>query len=152
MQIEIIKVNSLNTSNDSTKIFGLYLKKFQSYLHMLHWYSPNHNVHEILGEVYESIDGSFDKLQEEIIGTTRLNGAVFPMINNHLDVDELSQYGRDVCQIIEFYNKASSELKTILCSIDFNQFVTTVQSGINNTKEDIITTLNKGSYLLSMVN
>jgi hypothetical protein len=150
MEIEIVKITTPD-SLDSTRVFGLILKSVQTHIHLLHWYAEDINVHEILGEVYESLDESFDKLQEEIIGTTKSYNAIFPSFNLQIDTQDLSQYNVDPATTINSYNDISTQLKNILSSVEFNTFVNTVCSGLNNTKEDILTILNKGSYLLSMV-
>ena len=151
MEIEIIQTSAVENTLDPTRKFGVYLKKVQSHLHLLHWYAGDYSAHEILGEIYESLDGLFDKLQEEIIGTSKYHNSIFPSFSVMLDVADISQYSCDVSNTIKLYNDLSQQLKTVLTSIEFNGYIANVQSGIANTRDDIITTLNKGSYLLSMV-
>jgi hypothetical protein len=42
-------------------------------------------------------------------------------------------------------------LRRILSSIEFKEYVENVDSGLNNTAEEIITALNKANYLISMI-
>lgn len=150
MNIEIVKTSTPDTL-DSTRVFGLILKAVQTHIHMLHWYAEDINVHEILGDVYKDLNKSFDTFQEEIIGSAKSYNAIFPSFNLQIDAQDLGQYNVDPATAINSYNNISSQFKTILSSMEFSTFVNTVESGLNNTKEDILTTLNRGSYLLSMV-
>lgn len=152
MEIEIIKVQTLDTSEDSTRHFGILLKKIQASIHMLHWYAGNYNVHKILGKLYEELDELFDKLQEEIIGTAKIQGSVFPSFTDNLDIDELNSSIKTPEEVIGYYKKINDLVQETLTSLEFNNYVTTVKSGITNTKEDIITLFNRTNYLLSMVN
>jgi DNA-binding ferritin-like protein len=151
MEIEIIRTSAVGNPLEPTKKFGLYLKKFTSSLHLLHWYAGDYSAHEILGDVYKDLDKTFDKLQEEIIGTCKGDGVVFPSFNIILDVGNLEQYNCDVQKTIQFYTELSNQVKSILTSIEFNLYISSVQSGIANTRDDILSILNKGSYLLSMI-
>jgi DNA-binding ferritin-like protein len=152
MEIEIIKIQSQSDPLDSTREFGIFLKKIQGSVHMLHWYATDYNVHEILGELYESLDGLFDKLQEEIIGTSMIQNVNFPTFSTGLEIDNIEQFKGEAQDIILSYNKISKITQEILTSLEFNSYISSVKSGINNTKEDIITNFNKTSYLLTMVN
>jgi DNA-binding ferritin-like protein len=152
MQVEIIKINSEGVSLDSTRQFGVTLKKIHSSIHLLHWYAADINVHEILGDLYASLDGLFDKLQEEIIGTSRIQNSLFPNINSNIDIEDINQYKGDAEDILSNYKKVNEFTQNLLTSLEFNNYITTVKSGINNTKEDILSSFNKANYLLSLVN
>ena len=148
MQIEIIKTSTPNNLN-STMDFGILLNNITASIKMLHWYSDNYNVHEILGELYESLIDLFDKLQEEIIGTCKQYNVPFPSFTS----DNFNPKNINCEQnIIQSYSDLSEKTKNIFCSMEFNSFVNTSNSGINNTKEDILTSINKTNYLISMVN
>jgi DNA-binding ferritin-like protein len=151
MEIEIIRTSAVENPLDPTKKFGLYLKKISSCLHLLHWYAGDYTAHEILGEVYEDLDKTFDKLQEEIIGTCKGEGVIFPSFDIVLDVGNLEQYSCDPNKTVEFYSSLSNQIKTVLTSMEFNLYISSVQSGIANTRDEILSILNKGSYLLSMI-
>lgn len=151
MEIEIIRTSAVGNPLEPTKKFGLYLKKVISSLHLLHWYAGDYSAHEILGEIYGDLDKKFDKLQEEIISTCKGDNVVFPTFEVVLDVGNLEQYNCDVQKTVEFYTQLSNQVKSILTSMEFNLYVSSVKSGIGNTRDDILTILNKGSYLLSMV-
>jgi DNA-binding ferritin-like protein len=151
MEIEIITTSAINTL-DSTRNFGLFLTKSQSIIHMVHWYSLNYNVHEILGNLYESLDPLFDKLQEEIIGTVRNSNVIFPMFNSTTyDMDNISLYRDDEALIVDTYYNVYKNVTDVLTSIEFKNYTTQVKSGINNTIEEIISTFNKANYLLGLV-
>ena len=119
---------------------------------MLHWYSNDYQVHLILGELYDSLDDLFDKLQEEIIGTSRIQKVNFPSFNSNLKLEDINQFKGGIQEIVNTYNSVANCTKELLTSIEFNGYVTSVKSGINNTKEEIITSFNKADYLLSLIN
>jgi DNA-binding ferritin-like protein len=151
MEIEIIKIQPESCELDATIQFGIFLKKVQSILHLLHWYSKNYNVHEILGNLYETLDKKFDKLQEEIIGTSRENNVLFPSFSPFLDIDNIEQYKGNIEDTILNYKILAKCLQDILTSIEFKNYTNSINSGINNTVDDVLTALNKANYLLSMV-
>lgn len=142
-------------SLDPTRVFGLFLKKAISTIHMVHWYTLNYDVHLILGDLYKDLDKKIDQLQEEIIGTCRQTGVMFPMFStsnpNIFDLENISQYKDDTRRIIDGYYWVYKALVEALTSTEFNGYVSQVKSGIQNTVDDILTTLNKANYLLSMV-
>lgn len=145
-QIQII--NSL----DTTREFGLFLNKVSSTIKMIHWYTEDYNAHKLFGKLYDNLNELFDKLQEEIIGTSKTGNVLFPKLNLLTDnIENLENYQNNQ-KIIDVYNQTSSVLKNLLCSLEFKQYTDSVQSGINNTKEEIISELNKTEYLLSMIN
>lgn len=150
MEIEIIKIQSQADPLDSTREFGIFLKKIHSLIHLLHWYAGNHNIHIILGDLYESIDELFDKLQEEIIGTSSIQNVNFPAFSFNLDLNSEHLKGSPE-DILNSYKKVNNSIQETLTSLEFNSYITSVKSGLTNTKEDIITAFNKANYLLSMV-
>jgi DNA-binding ferritin-like protein len=151
MEIEIITT----TQNDlhSIKSFGILLNKVTSTIKMLHWFVLDHNAHEILGDLYDDLTSNFDKLEEEIIGTCRSNNTQFPNFNIDIfnQMSDMIEPYNDNQTIIDCFYNTSNAFKDILTSSEFNDFLTNVKSGINNTKEDIISNLNKAEYLISMV-
>jgi len=163
MEIEIIKTSQNNdqiiptfgqtTDNlDSTRIFGLFLTKALATIRMVHWYILNYDAHIIIGDLYDSLDGRFDKLQEEIIGTARQTGVLFPMTSPEIfDLENFSQYKDDTYRIIDTYNWVYKKTVEVLTSTEFKGYVSQVDSGIQNTVDDILTKFNKANYLLSMV-
>jgi DNA-binding ferritin-like protein len=160
MEIEVTQINTqtiptfgdITDSLDSTRLFGLFLSKALATIHMVHWYVLNYDVHIILGDLYEDLDGKFDKLQEEIIGTARDTGAVFPMVSPAVfDLENLSQFKDNTSRIIDTYYWVNKSVVEVLTSTEFNGFTSQVKSGIQNTVDDILTKFNKANYLLSMV-
>jgi DNA-binding ferritin-like protein len=151
MEITVITSREERTS-DSTQFFGILLSKSLTLIHMIHWYILNPNVHEILGDLYEDLDGLFDKLQEEIIGTSKMQGKQFPSFSpESLNIDDLNQYEGDNNDLMETYYKTTVKLTAILNSLEFSNYIESIDSGLNNTREDIISRINKANYLLSMI-
>jgi len=148
-----IVVNTTNIENslDSTRSFGLSLNKTLTIIKMVHWYTQNYNAHKILGDLYESLSDLFDKLQEEIIGTCQQQNKPFPQIFIDLDSDNIQNYIPENQKNMESYYKVNQTICAALKSPEFNSFLESVTSGINNTKEEILSQFNKANYLLNMV-
>lgn len=152
MEIEIIQVKSQEDQVDPTRHFGIFLKKVNTLIHMIHWYANDYQVHKILGKLYEDIDELFDTLQEEIIGTSKVQNVKFPKFITNIDVDNIEQYKGNTQDVINTFNKTNEIVQNILTSIEFNGYVSSVKSGINNTRDEILTKFNRANYLLSLVN
>ena len=151
MEITVIRPPEEN-SLESTQYFGLLLSKTLTLIHMTHWYILNPNIHEILGDLYEDLDGLFDKLQEEVIGSAKLQGKPFPYFSpDCLDTENIDQYKGDNVDLMETYHKTTTKLIAILNSLEFTNYIGSVSSGLNNTKEDILSRVNKANYLLAMI-
>jgi len=163
MEIEITQITQNNNqpiptfgditdSLDSTRLFGLFLSKALVTIHMVHWYVLNYDAHIILGDLYDDLDSKFDKLQEEIIGTARQTGALFPMTSPSMfDLENISQYKDNTSRIMDTYYFVNKSVVNVLTSTEFKGFTSQVKSGIQNTVDDILTKFNKANYLLSMV-
>ena len=143
--------SQIENSLDSTRNFGIALNKVLTTIKMVHWYTEDYNVHKILGNLYESLSDLFDNLQEEIIGTSKQQNKLFPQINFELDSDNIHNYVPMNGINMETYYKSVQILFSVLESSEFNAYVESVSSGINNVKEEILTIVNKANYLLSMV-
>jgi CII-binding regulator of phage lambda lysogenization HflD len=153
MNIEITNnQNFILTSNlDSIKEFGIILNKISSYIKMSHWFINDYNTHKLLGEMYSDLDELFDKLQEEIIGTSEKYKVQFPKFNVSLfQIECLEDYSKNNSIINKLHN-ILDELKNILTTLEFNDYCTKVKSGIANTKDEILSTINEKIYLLSMI-
>lgn len=152
MNIEITTSDTSMVTHtlDSTRYFGITLNKVLSNIKMIHWYVQDYNVHNIMGNFYDNLEDLFDKLQEEIIGTSKNCGVIFPSFNNIiLDFDKIENYN-DETNLKDCFSKNTETLKSLLTSLEFNNFINSVTSGINNTKEEILSEINKTNYLLSM--
>jgi hypothetical protein len=152
MQIQVVATTPVECSLDATREFGILLTKALSIIHMVHWYAPNYDTHVILGDLYDSLDDLFDKLQEEIIGTSKLQNQQFPSLGPVvLDLDYINQYRSEGNNIMDTYTKTYQTVVNILSSLEFTSYVDNVRSGLNNTKEEVFTSFNKANYLLSLV-
>jgi hypothetical protein len=152
MEIEVITTSAMSSSLDSTRVFGIILNKATSTIKMLHWYVCDHNAHEILGDLYDDLTDLFDKLQEEVIGTSKEYSVIFPSFNiSAIQLEHIEMY-QDNKVIIDYYYGVVNTIKDMITSLEFDNYVTSVKSGINNTKEDIISRINKANYLMSMIN
>lgn len=150
MEIEIIKI----TPKAEAIQIAEYLTNFLSKVKILHWYTLNYDLHKILNDTYDNLSEHFDSLQEEIIGTSRINSHSFP----NLDLSNSKTLSSDYCflssdkSIVEFYNILTKEIKDILCGNEFNSYISNTHTGINNIKEEILSEINKSLYLMSMIN
>ena len=151
MNIEIISTE-VECSLDTTRNFGILLSKALTSIRMVHWYAPDFNTHEILGQLYGTLDDLFDKLQEEIIGTSKSQGVPFPAFSlQSLDTDDLEQYNNEQEPIIDTYYKTTLLVKAILKSRELENYFSVVISGLQNTKDEILSAINKADYLLSLI-
>jgi hypothetical protein len=136
---------------DNTKMFGIILSEVASIIHLVHWYIPDINIHTLMGDLYSDLNDLFDKLQEEIIGTSRKFQTPFPSFScDCFDSKNLSQYESKE-DLIDTYHKTTVKLTAILNSPEFKMYIDSVCSGLNNTKEDIVSRINKTDYLLSLM-
>jgi hypothetical protein len=150
MEIEIIR--SQESPLDPTRYFGILLSKALSIIHMIHWYTPNYNMHLILGDLYGDLDDLFDSLQEEIIGTSKMQEISFPGFHSEtFDLEDISQYATDFEHLMDVYNQTVVKLIAIINSPELGTYIESVVSGLNNTKEDILSRINKANYLLAML-
>lgn len=150
MEIEIIRI-SQDDPLTPTKNFGIVLNRILSTIKMLHWYSKIYNVHTILGDLYDGLSDSFDELQEEIIGTSTKTQLKFPNYKLEYNYDEMFDAYVDDQTLITHYYSTINVIVEILNSFEFDAYVKESKSGINNTKEEILSQINKANYLLSMV-
>lgn len=150
LNILIVK-NQSEYTLDSVRNFGIFLNKSLSVIRMTHWFTQNYDVHKIIGKTYEKLSNLFDTLQEEIIGTSSQQGKVFPEIFYEMDWENIQNYKHINGINMQSFYKTSQTICSVLNSQEFNAYMQSVISGINNTKEEIISELNKTSYLLNMV-
>jgi hypothetical protein len=145
-QLEIIKIKK----NNNTVVLANYLNYFLSSIRIMHWYTLNLNLHEIFGELYKNINISFDSFQEEIIGLNRQDESLSLNLNNLIN-QNLDEIIENDTLIIETYKKIVDEFKKILSSQELNNYISNSNSGLNNSKEEILSQLNKSLYLISLV-
>lgn len=153
MEIQIIQSTETNDSHpeSQTQYFGTILNRVLSNIKMSHWYIKNYNKHQIFGDLYNDLADLFDTLQEEIIGVSRLGFENFPEFDRDSTFhDEELQYYVDDKSIIEHYICTYNSLILVLLSPEFESYVQGVKSGILNTRDEIISRLNKTNYLLNI--
>jgi DNA-binding ferritin-like protein len=143
--------NGIENSLDSTRSFGIFLNKAISTIKMVHWYTENYNTHKILGELYDSLSELFDELQEEIIGTCKLQSKTFPQMANQINFEDIHSYVSCSGNDMKTYYEVCSAICSALTSQEFQLYSDSVMSGLNNTKEEILSSFNKTNYLLSLV-
>ena len=148
MEIEIIKIK---TKQNSTIIFGNILNNFLSNLKILHWYSPDINLHNIFDDLYSDLSKKFDSFQEEIIGVSNCQINSFPILNENEFLFKIED-NIDDKNIVNIFENNVSKFLNLINSIEINNFIKSNVSGLNNTKEDIISIINKSKYLISMIN
>jgi len=143
-------MTTVNYTLDSTRKLGAVFNTMLSDIKMMHWYTQNYNLHLIFADLYDALSDLVDKLQEEIIGTSRQTGISFPDCN----LDEFLKFDinnfKDDESIIFCFNALQSTFKEILESAEFISYTKSVTSGLLNTKDEIISILNKTNYLISM--
>jgi len=158
MEIQIIQTKTNVTDElESIKSFGILLNKTVSEIKMIHWFITNHNAHVILGDLYDDLSDLFDELQEEIIGTSKLQisiGCNFPNFQSDLNIetwDKFEFYENDDQTLINSFYTLSSSVKLLLTCMELKSYIESVKSGLVNTIDSIVTRLNKAEYLLTMV-
>ncbi len=152
MNLTPINVYISNNMQENNKIkeFSLYLCDVLASLKLIHWYSLDYNLHKILNKTYESFDGLFDKLIEELIGICQDSNSFL------LDCPE-----RDIKKVLicssreEQINEILSILKSLENTIKNQNMESIINklhfSGINNIIEEILSESNKCKYLLKMI-
>lgn len=151
ISVAVVNQQTINTL-DSVRNLGIFLNKCLLQIKMNHWFTEDYNAHQIIGNLYEDLDDLFDKLVEEIIGTSKSQGKLFPVINlAGLDIDNLTNYSTMNGENMNTFNKVCQTLLGLFCSHELNDYVQSVNSGINNTKEEIVSSINKSLYLLTLV-
>jgi hypothetical protein len=89
---------------------------------------------------------------EEIIGTSKSQGKLFPVLNlAGLDIDNLTKYTTVNEENMNTFNTVCQTILGICSCHELNDYIQSVNSGINNTKEEIVSSINKYLYLLSLV-
>lgn len=155
MEIEIIQTSAYEDKLSPTREFGLILNRVLSVIKMVHWYTDIYDEHIILGKLYDDLSDLFDKLQEEIIICTKDSAIPFPSFGGVELPDNIGPDKEDVftdCRNnLKYYHITTDAIKIILTSLELNNFISNVKSGIPNTIDDIMTRINKSNYLLEMI-
>lgn len=147
-----ITTQNVESTLDGTRKFGLFLNKILAGIKMFHWYSLNYNFHTITDDLYKSLSKLTDSLIEELIEVVRSQNVSFelnlPEIQNF---ENCQTYQPELQSFASKYNEIAYTLLQVLSSDEFTNFTQESVSGINNTKEEIVSVLNKTSYLLNQV-
>lgn len=152
LQTNNTETQNIESTLDSTREFGLFLNKILAGIKMFHWYSLNYNFHIITNDLYKILSKLIDALMEELIEVVRTQNVSFNIILPEIkNFDNCQTYQPELQNFIDKYEEISYTLMKILNSQEFLQFTQSTISGINNTKEEIISNLNKTSYLLNQL-
>jgi len=150
MQTLEITYIAAKVETSGTFTFCQKLNDFLSDLKLCHLFTNNINLHKIYGKLYDSLGDIFDKFQEEIIGLTKTNCNNF-LTKEFLDnfcqnriTESSDDYKNSYFSLIDGITNLlnSEELKTFIASQE--------KSGLNNTLEEIYSSINKANYLISM--
>jgi hypothetical protein len=153
MNITTIEITntSLSYNLDGSKSFAIFLTSVLSGLQLCHWYADDYNVHQIVGDLYNDLRKSFDKLQEEIIGITKCGSSGFVIPTPDINVSDLMLYkGSHETKAEEIVKIINNVLDILNCQ-DLKTFIDSSSNGINNTREEILSSCNKSKYLLTMI-
>lgn len=147
-----ITTQTVESTLDGTRNFGIFLNKILAGIKMFHWYTLNYNFHIITDDLYKTLSKSVDTLMEELIEVAKTQNIPFnlnlPEIQNF---ENCQTYQPELQNFSTKYNEISYTLMQVLNSPEFSEFLQQTISGINNTKEEIVSALNKASYLLNQV-
>jgi DNA-binding ferritin-like protein len=147
-----ITTQNLESTLDNTRNFGLFLNKILAGIKMFHWYTLNYNFHIVTDDLYKNLSKLIDTFMEELIEVVRTQNIPFniniPEIQNF---DNCQTYQPELQNFTNKYNEISYTLMQVLNSQEFFQFTQSTISGINNVKEEILSLLNKTSYLLNQI-
>jgi hypothetical protein len=147
-----ITTQTVESTLDSTRKFGIFLNKILAGIKMFHWYTLNYNFHIITDNLHKDLSKQIDSLMEELIEVVRTQNTPFnvnlPEIKNF---ENCQTYQPELQNFANKYNEISYALMQVLNSPEFTEFLQQTISGINNIKEEIVSALNKASYLLNQV-
>jgi hypothetical protein len=142
----------MTSTLDGTRKFGLFLNKILAGIKMFHWYSLNYNFHTVTDDLHKGLSKLVDTLIEELIEVVRSQNIPFelnlPEIQNF---ENCQTYQPELQSFSSKYNEISYALLQVLNSPEFTDFTQKSISGINNVKEEIVSLLNKTSYLLNQI-
>jgi len=150
MQTLEITYIAAKVETNGSFVFCQKLNDFLSDLKLCHLFTTNINLHKVYGDLYETLSGIFDKFEEEIIGLTKNN------CNNFLTKEFLDNFCQN--RIIESsddykntYFSITDGLTNLLNTPELKTFIQSQEkSGLNNTLEEIYSSINKANYLISL--
>jgi hypothetical protein len=136
---------------DGTKSFGIFLVNILSLIRLMHWYTDNLHIHKILDKLYNDLSDDFDSLQEEIIGVIKEQYSCFNVSTPCIDLNSCVLYNSSPEEYLNEIYSMIDLITNVMSDLDLRTFIDSNKSGLNNTKESIITSCNKTKYLLGMV-
>jgi len=150
MQTLEITYIAAKVETNGSFVFCQKLNDFLSDLKLCHLFTSNINLHKIYGDLYEDLSDLFDTFQEEIIGLTKNN------CNNFLTKEFLDNFCQN--KIIESsddykntYFSITDGLTNLLNTQELKGFISSQEkSGLNNTLEEIYSSINKANYLIGL--
>ena len=126
------------------------LNDFLSDLKLCHLFTTNINLHKIYGDLYESLSDSFDVLEEEIIGLTKNNCDTF-LTKEFLDNFCQNRITETLDDYKNTYFSITDGLTNLFNTPELKTFIQTQEkSGLNNTLEEIYSSINKANYLIGL--
>ena len=150
MQTLEITYIAAKVETNGSFVFCQKLNDFLSDLKLCHLFTTNINLHKIYGDLYEDLSDIFDTFQEEIIWLTKNN------CNNFLTKEFLDNFCQN--RIIESsddyknsYFSITDGLTNLLNTQELKGFISSQEkSGLNNTLEEIYSSINKANYLIGL--
>lgn len=150
MQTLEITYIAAKVETNGSFVFCQKLNDFLSDLKLCHLFTTNINLHKIYGDLYEALSDIFDKFEEEIIGLTKNN------CNNFLSKEFLDNFCQN--RIVESsddykntYFSITDSLTNLLNTPELKTFIQSQEkSGLNNTLEEIYSSINKANYLIGL--
>ena len=126
------------------------LNDFLSDLKLCHLFTNNINLHKIYGDLYEDLSDLFDTFQEEIIGLTKIECNTFPS-KEFLDNFCQNKITEGSDDYKNSYFSLIDGITNLLNTQELKSFISSQEkSGLNNTLEEVYSSINKANYLISM--
>ena len=114
------------------------LTDFTGFVKRCHWTSPKHSWHEVLNELYETLDGKFDEFVEAYLGK-------FP---DGVEVEDV--YFEDSEGNLQRMDGLGSIFNLASDLLDYLEPFSELDSGLMSIFDDIKEALSKAMYLLRM--
>jgi DNA-binding ferritin-like protein len=153
MNVSIISQQvTITRTLDGTRNLGLFLNDLVAVIKMLHWYTNDYNFHKITDKLYKNLADLIDSLMEELIQITRQEN-----LNLNLNLPDLQTFKK-----CDYYNTENENfvdkitnvlfiLSETLNCVEIQEVFKNPKSGLQNTKDEILTQINQTLYLLNQI-